>query len=89
MTTYDFTYKGKRGSTGRWVLRKRTKDAGDQDMVEYAGLNRAKSLQAAISYMKDKATKSSPISLMIHTIQGVFHEERTYPKSADPRASNG
>ena len=32
---------------------------------------------------------SEPISLRIHKADGQFQEERTYPRSADPRSSRG
>ena len=36
------------------------------------------------------AKKSSePVSVRIHKVGGKFQEERTYPRSADPRGSKG
>lgn len=32
---------------------------------------------------------SSPVSVRIHKENGQFQEERTYPRSADPRRSKG
>lgn len=36
-----------------------------------------------------QASPARPISLRIHAVNGRFLEERTYPKSADPRRSKG
>jgi hypothetical protein len=30
-----------------------------------------------------------PVSVRIHKVDGTFNEERTYPRSADPRRSKG
>jgi len=30
-----------------------------------------------------------PVSVKIHKLNGQFQEERTYPRSADPRQSKG
>lgn len=35
------------------------------------------------------ATKSKPISLRIHGVDGKIKEERTYPRGADPKRSKG
>jgi hypothetical protein len=32
---------------------------------------------------------SQPVSVKIHKADGTFQEERTYPRSADPRRSKG
>jgi hypothetical protein len=32
---------------------------------------------------------SEPVSVRIHNMDGKFQEERTYPRSADPRKSKG
>jgi hypothetical protein len=34
-------------------------------------------------------TIDTPVSVKIHGIDGKFEEERTYPRSADPRKSKG
>lgn len=40
--------------------------------------------------MQEKARQSDEaMSLRIHTADGRFEEERTYPRSVDPRASKG
>jgi hypothetical protein len=36
-----------------------------------------------------QATEQSPFSLRIHSVDGRILEERTYPRSADPRRSKG
>lgn len=36
-----------------------------------------------------KATKENGLSLIIHKTNGHIQEERTYPRSADPRSSKG
>lgn len=35
------------------------------------------------------ASKSNPVSVRIHNVYGKFQEERTYPRSADPKKSKG
>jgi hypothetical protein len=45
---------------------------------------------AVIKNAAAKARKSArPVSLRIHGRDGRIQEERTYPRSADPRSSNG
>jgi hypothetical protein len=43
-----------------------------------------------VKKVTDTAKKSSqPISVRIHKADGTIQEERTYPRSADPRGSKG
>ena len=42
-----------------------------------------------IVWMNKKASPKNPISLRIHGLDGKIQEERTYPRSADPRGSKG
>lgn len=46
-------------------------------------------LRIMVGYFKGVATKADPLSLRIHGTDGKFKEERTYPKSADPKNTKG
>lgn len=38
---------------------------------------------------KAATSERRPVSVKIHKLDGKFQEERTYPRSADPRGSKG
>jgi hypothetical protein len=38
-------------------------------------------------WAKKSATDKNPISVRIHAVDGKIQEERTYPRSADPKGS--
>ncbi len=42
-----------------------------------------------IDQMRDMAKRQGGVSLIIHKEDGTIQEERTYPRSADPRTSKG
>ena len=64
----------------------------DQWKLEKQGADRSirnfetkeQAMEFGVEYMKDHGG-----SLKIHTQDGRFQEERTYPRSADPRKSKG
>jgi hypothetical protein len=73
----------------RWDLKKQ----GDSWAATDSGGNR----HASASTKKEAVSKAAaaargagePISLRIHDRDGKIAEERTYPRSADPRGSKG
>lgn len=42
-----------------------------------------------VNQMRDMAKKQGDVSLIIHKEDGKFQEERTYPRSSDPKTSKG
>ena len=42
-----------------------------------------------VDQMRDLAKRQGDVSLIIHKENGQFQEERTYPRSSDPRSSKG
>ena len=42
-----------------------------------------------VDQMRDLAKRQGDVSLIIHKENGQFQEERTYPRSSDPRISKG
>ena len=50
------------------------------------GKTKSKAIAAFIAFTKGL---SHPVSLRIHKVDGKFQEERTYPRSMDPRRSKG
>jgi Uncharacterized protein conserved in bacteria (DUF2188) len=50
----------------------------------YAGMTKVESVHRAADFMQ-----SHHGSMKIHKMNGVIQEERTYPRSADPRGSVG
>lgn len=73
---------------GRYHLSKR----GNEWRLEKAGSNQAllkartkvEAIQKTSRYMKNKQG-----SVRIHKVNGRIQEERTYPRSKDPRSSKG
>lgn len=61
--------------------------AKDGKLVTW-GKTKKEALQRALETIKP-ASKSTPISLKIHLKNGRISEERTYPRSADPKSSKG
>jgi len=43
----------------------------------------------AVDKMIDLAKRQGDVSVIIHKQNGQFQEERTYPRSSDPRSSKG
>lgn len=73
---YDLSKKD-----GNWTLKKEGRDRASRVF----GRNK----QLAVSE-SSKMLKNSPgASLRIHNLDGSIQEERTYPRSADPRRSKG
>ena len=42
-----------------------------------------------VDQMRDMAQRQGDVSLIIHKGDGKFQEERTYPRSSDPKTSKG
>lgn len=64
---------------GHWDL---TKEGADR--ASFSKPTKAEIIQATETFMADKTG-----SVKIHLANGRIEEERTYPRSADPRASKG
>lgn len=64
---------------GKWVF---SEEKAEQSIKDFITKDRA--VDFAINYLKNKIG-----SLKIHNINGTIQEERTYPKSNDPRRSEG
>ena len=84
MKSYHLTHKGPRGKAGKWVLQPEKNDDSPMESIE--ATSKKDALKLAIAFCK----KHMPCSLKIHTIYGNrIQEERTFPRSADPRSSKG
>jgi hypothetical protein len=64
---------------GHWDL---TKEGAERASISKT--TKAEILSAAEEFMADKTG-----SVKIHLVNGEIEEERTYPRSADPRKSKG
>ena len=76
MDNYHLTHDGK-----DWKL---TKQHASRAARVLKNLNKTDSIRAAADFMQDH-----PGSLKIHKLDGRIQEERTYPRSADPKKSKG
>lgn len=69
---------------GRWRV------TVDYDVQGYAQDHRFKFMAVrAARAVAMKGTHADPVSLLIKNKYGMFQEERTYPRSADPLRSKG
>ena len=66
-----------------WKL---TLEGFDEVIEQNADHTKEKALEVAIQIIEGS---EDPASLKIHNADGSFAEERTYPRSADPRESAG
>lgn len=64
---------------GQWKLKKE-----DADRATKVFDNKEEAVKESAEFMRDHGG-----SLKIHKQDGTFQEERTYPRSADPRDSKG
>jgi hypothetical protein len=76
LTKYDLTNKG-----GDWAL---TKQGGQRATEVFRGSTKEEAIRQTAHRLSDSGS-----SLNIHKVNGMFQEERTYPRSADPRRSKG
>lgn len=76
MDNYHLTHDGK-----DWKLAKQ--DATRASKV-FTDMTKADATRAAADFMQDH-----PGSMKIHKLNGRIQEERTYPRSADPKRSRG
>jgi hypothetical protein len=70
-----------------WEVRDFLKSKAGERLIWAA--NKKICIRFASGTIKSEATKSKPVSLLIHGVDGKFKEERTYPKSADPKKTKG
>ena len=78
MNNYDLKKK-----EDSWVLQKQ---GASKASVNYGDASKAEALKDAAKFLK---RQPEPSSLHIHREAGGYQEERTYPRSADPRRSKG
>ena len=76
MDNYHLTHNG-----NDWQLK--NQDATRASKV-FREMTKEEATRAAADFMKNH-----PGSVKIHKLDGTFQEERTYPRSADPRRSKG
>ncbi len=76
MDSYHFTHQ-----EGEWKL---TKANADRAALVFGDDTKEKALDASIAFMTQHEG-----SLKIHGLDGKIQEERTYPRSADPKSSVG
>ncbi|MBD1597592.1 DUF2188 domain-containing protein [Pseudomonas typographi] len=74
MDSYHVTH-----ADNHWVLKK----AGTAAVILQAPTKDALVQQLHTHFAK------TPVSVRIHKLDGTIEEERTYPRSADPRGSKG
>lgn len=74
METYHIILTGK-----GWQLKKE----GENKVVKAAD-TKAELIDVTVTFLKDKTA-----SLLIHSSDGKIQEERTYPRSADPKETRG
>ena len=73
-----------------WVLQAQGNKSTDiNKLVEVFYKSKEESIRCSVAICKSIATKENPISLKIRNLNGKIHEERTYPRSADPESSVG
>lgn len=77
MTTFHLVHKG------GWLLTQETKEAMVQDFRE---CSKAEAVRQAAEFV---ISLDSPGSLRIHREDGTLEEERTFPREADPKKSEG
>ena len=68
-----------------WELKKQN---DKKFIVSFPRLNKKEAVQAVADYVH-RNHSIYPLSVKIRKLDGTFEEERTYPRSADPRESEG
>ncbi|MES3030964.1 MAG: DUF2188 domain-containing protein [Patescibacteria group bacterium] len=76
MDKYDLTHDG-----DSWKLKRQDAERASE---VYDGKTKEEAVREAADFMKEH-----PGSMRIHKKDGTFEEERTYPRSEDPRQSPG
>lgn len=66
-----------------WKLQKQ---GASRASVDFGDANKADAVRRAADFLKHQP---SPSSMVIQKENGVFQQERTYPRKADPRRSPG
>lgn len=64
-----------------WKLKK---EHAERSTAVFADLTKAEAVREAAKLLADSGS-----SLKIHKVNGTIEEERTYPRSADPKRSKG
>ncbi len=76
MDHYDLTHDG-----DNWKLQKQ---GGERASKVFEGQTKEEAIRETSDFMQ-----SHPGSVHIHKKDGTYEEERTYPRSADPKSSRG
>jgi len=76
MDNYHLTHDG-----DDWKLKK---EGAKQASKVFKDMTKVEATQATSDFMQNH-----PGSVKIHKLDGTFQEERTYPRSADPKQSPG
>lgn len=76
LTKYHLTM-----ANGHWTLKQ---EGADHAPEPFVGKTKVEAVQASARQLEGTGA-----SLRIHNLNGQFEEERTYPRSADPRSSKG
>jgi hypothetical protein len=76
MDRYDLNHDG-----DSWKLQKQ---GGERASKVFEGMTKEEAVRATSDFMQ-----GHPGSVRIHKMDGTYEEERTYPRSADPRQSPG
>jgi hypothetical protein len=76
MDRYDLSHDG-----NNWKLQRQ---GGDRASKVFDGMTKEEAVRGTSDFMQDH-----PGSVRIHKLDGTYEEERTYPRSADPRQSPG
>lgn len=64
-----------------WELKK---EGNDKASKTFKGMTKSEATQSAAQFMKEHSG-----SMKIRKLDGKFEEERTYPRSSDPKSSEG
>ncbi len=76
MDRYDLSHDGE-----NWKLQHQ---GGQRASKVFEGMTKEEAIRATSNFMQDH-----PGSVRIRRLDGTYEEERTYPRSADPRRSPG
>jgi len=71
------------------VVKKNGEWRGESNGRVVAGTKASRKEDAVKAVVGKVKSSREPVTVKIHTQDGRFQEERTYPRSADPRRSKG
>lgn len=59
------------------------------DRAQFTAATKEEAVKKAAAWARKNASDADPISIKIHGVDGKIKDERTYPRSADPKGSKG